>query len=214
MRGRFISVEGGEGAGKSTQISLLSAALNTAGIAHITTREPGGSDGAEAIRQLIVTGAQDRFDPISETLLIMAARAHHVQAIIKPALRDGIWVLCDRFFDSTRVYQGVAKGVGDAWLQQLHHTIFGNLSPDVTLLYDIAPDIGLKRALSRKGNETRFEELPLSFHHALRQGFLAIASAEPQRLVVIDASDSASAVHAATLAELNQRLSLQLKAAA
>ena len=212
MRGRFISVEGGEGAGKSTQIALLSAALKASNIAHITTREPGGSDGAEAIRELIVTGNKDRFDPVSETLLIMAARAHHVQSTIFPALERGQWVLCDRFFDSTRVYQGIAKQLGDDWLQQLHHAIFGNLLPDVTLLYDLDPETGLKRALARKGKETRFEELPLAFHQALRSGFLAIAQREPHRVAVIDASTSIESIHAATLAALNQRLSLNLTA--
>lgn len=190
QRGRFISVEGGEGAGKSTQIDGLAESITQAGFNVLTTREPGGTASAETIRQLLVTGDTDRWLPQSEALLVMAARMEHVERVIRPALAAGTWVVSDRFFDSTRVYQGLAKGLGDAWLMQLHHLLFGTLAPDLTIYLDIAPEIGLKRAEQRQHNETRFESQTLAFHQMVRQGFCAIAAAEPERVRLIDASQS------------------------
>ncbi len=211
---RFITFEGGEGAGKSTQIKVVAEALARAGIPHILTREPGGSAGAEAIRELIVTGQADRWDPVTETLLIMAARNDHIFNTVQPALVAGTWVLCDRFLDSTRVYQGIAKQVNSAWLEQLHRLLFGSLLPDVTVLLDIDPSIGLQRAAERKGNEMRFEGLPLHFHQTLREGFLHLAQREPQRFVVVDAAVDAAQVSAMLLAQLSQRLQIELTHAA
>lgn len=190
----FVTFEGGEGAGKSTQLRLLSQTLEQAGIAHITTREPGGSPGAEDIRRLIVSGEAGRWDAETETLLLMAARMHHVRHTIQPALDAGQWVLCDRFFDSTRVYQGIAKGLGEQWLSQLHSLLFGHLRPDLTLYFDIDPAAGLARSTARGDTEQRFESLPLDFHQRLREGFLALARQEPHRIRVIDAAGPMEAV--------------------
>lgn len=210
MRGRFVTIEGGEGAGKSTQIKLLSSSLTQAGIEHILTREPGGSEGAESIRALIVTGDKDRWDPVTEALLIMAARAHHVQHTILPALEAGKWVLCDRFFDSTCVYQGIAKGLGLSWLRQLYALTIGAICPDLTLLYDIDPQIGVERAIARHGHETRFEDMPFDFHQALREGFLHLAKEEKERFIVIDASRCLSDIHSETINLMNVHLGIGL----
>ena len=142
QRSRFITLEGGEGAGKSTQVKRLAHAFANAGIGLRVTREPGGSAGGEAIRGLVVNGAVDRWNPTTESLLFMTARYDHVETTIKPALASGMWVVCDRFYDSTYVYQGMAKAVGTAWLNQLYAQLFGNCAPDVTLWLDLPPTIG------------------------------------------------------------------------
>lgn len=209
-RGCFISFEGGEGAGKSTQLELLSEALARAGISHIRTREPGGSGGAEAIRALIVQGDANRWDAVTETLLLMAARHHHIQEVISPALSTGTWVLCDRFYDSTRVYQGIAKNVSSEWITQCHHLIFGNLMPDLTLYFDIDAKVGLERTLTRRGSETRFESMPVAFHEKLRHGFLSLAAAESSRIYTIDAAQSLESVQMDVLNTINQQLGTQL----
>lgn len=208
---RFITFEGGEGAGKSTQIKLLGQALSAAGIAHHLTREPGGSEGAEAIRSLIVSGDAARWDAPTETLLLMAARADHVAKTIRPKLAAGEWVVSDRFFDSTLVYQGIAKGLGMAWIKQLHTLLFGNLAPDLTLILDIDPKLGLSRASKRTHNETRFEGMEISFHQRLRDGFHAIASAEPARCKIVDASADVASVHQAIIDTTNKQFQLNLK---
>lgn len=215
MRGRFITLEGGEGAGKSTQIKLLSQAFVKAGINAITTREPGGSPGAEAIRDLVVTGTTDRWHPTTEALLFMAARYDHLETKIKPALASGEWVLCDRFYDSTYIYQGIAKNVGGAWLDQLYRMLFTNTTPDLTLLLDLPPAIGLKRA-DKRGNtvESRFEQMDVSFHETLREGFLTLAKNHPNRITTVDATADAAAVHQSAIAALNTRFGLALTPAA
>jgi dTMP kinase len=198
-RGRFITFEGGEGCGKTTQIKLLSETLTQRGIAHITTREPGGTPLAEKIRPLLVEAQMqvEDWNPLAETLLFLAARAQHWQQKIEPALESGQWVLCDRFMDSTFVYQGIGKGLGLAFLQQLQHSLGGGAwKPDLTLLLDIDPTQGLERAHKRHHNETRFEDLDTHFHQRLREGFLQIATAEPQRVKVINAALSLSEVQA------------------
>lgn len=196
-RGKFITFEGGEGCGKTTQIKLLSAALTQRGVAHITTREPGGTPLAEKIRPLLVEAqtAGEDWTPLAETLLFLAARVQHWQQKIEPALAAGQWVLCDRFIDSTLVYQGIGKGLGLETLQTLHHNINGDAwKPDVTLLLDIDPAEGLKRAGARNDNETRFEDLDFSFHQKLREGFLQLAKAEPTRIRIINALGSPESV--------------------
>jgi dTMP kinase len=187
--GRFISFEGGEGAGKSTQIRRLADRLADAGIDAITTREPGGTEGAEAIRSLVTEGAADRWSPLTETLLFVAARQDHVERLIRPALDGGTWVLCDRFMDSTRVYQGVAGTLGLEKIDQLHRSIFGDMKPDLTLVLDLPVKAGLARRHG-SGEINRFDRMVTSFHDDVRQGFLNLAKAEPARFGVVDAMPS------------------------
>lgn len=210
MQPRFITFEGGEGAGKSTQLKLLAKAFAAAALPHLLTREPGGSAGGEAIRSLVVTGAVDRWHPATEALLFMAARLDHIETRIRPALAHGEWVLCDRFYDSTYVYQGFAKQVGTAWLDGLYHQLYGQFAPDLTLLLDIPVEAGLARAGARAGDETRFESMQVAFHESLRTGFLQLAKAHPRRIHCFDASQPADKVHAQIISALNQRFSLSL----
>jgi dTMP kinase len=207
-RGKFITIEGGEGGGKSTQIRRLARALEAAGRTIVTTREPGGSPGAEEIRALVVQGAPERWDPITEALLITAARREHVVRTIEPALRAGAWVISDRFADSTLAYQGFGRGIDRAALEALRRLAVDALVPDLTLILDLPVEIGLARARARAGQELRFEAMDTAFHDRLRQGFLAIAAAEPQRCAVIDANQPIDAVHAAIVAATSQRLGI------
>lgn len=186
-RGRFITFEGGEGAGKTTQIALLRRHLEAGGRGVLATREPGGTPGAEEIRRLLVTGEPGRWDAWSEALLVTAARRDHVERVIRPALAAGTWVLCDRFLDSTLAYQGAVAGLGADAIEALHTLVFGRLRPDLTLLLDIDPAVGLARAGKRAEGEGRFEARGLEWHRKLREAFLAIAEAEPGRVRVIDA---------------------------
>jgi dTMP kinase len=213
-RGRFITLEGGEGAGKSTQITLLAQSFTNAWLSAITTREPGGSVGGEAIRGLVVSGAADKWHPTTESLLFMAARFDHLETKIKPALAKGEWVLCDRFYDSTTIYQGIAKNVGTTWLDGLYRQLFANTAPDLTLLLDLPPSVGLARTNTR-GNtaESRFEGMDISFHESLRTGFLSLAKANPSRIQTVDATQDAATVHAAIIAAVNVRFGLALNAA-
>lgn len=194
--GRFITLEGGEGAGKSTQIRLLAEALRAQGQPVVTTREPGGSPGAEAIRDLLVNGETGRWLPVSEALLLAAARYDHIQRTILPARARGQWVLCDRFADSTLAYQGAGHGLDPALLGQLRDMATAGLRPDLTLILDVDPAIGLSRAAARRGGEDRYEQMDLGFHQRLRDAYLSIAQAEPDRCVVIDASGDPAAIQA------------------
>lgn len=205
-RGRFITLEGGEGAGKSTQIRLLDEALRADGRQVVTTREPGGSAGAEAIRNLLVNGDVGRWLPVSEALLLSAARYDHVQRTILPAIEQGQWVLCDRFADSTTAYQGDGHGLDRGLLAQLRDIAVGSTRPDLTLILDIDPTIGLARAASRNGGEDRYEQMKLDFHRRLREGYLAIAAAEPERCVIVDASQAIDALQAAIRQAVHDRL--------
>jgi dTMP kinase len=199
VKGYFISFEGGEGSGKTTQIRKLFDAFTAAGRKCIVTREPGGSPSAEAIRKLLLTGSTDKWNAVAETLLFQAARVEHVENVIRPALARGEIVLCDRFVDSTIVYQGIGKGLGVEYIRELHRLTLGGLMPDVTLLFDIDPKEGLKRAGSRAGNETRFENMDIAFHRSVREGFLMLAKAEPQRFAIIDAGKSMEEVAQAVI---------------
>lgn len=192
--GLFITFEGGEGAGKSTQIARLAAKLKGKGAGVLTTREPGGTPEAEAIRKAIVSGKVGRWSPLAETLLISAARDSHLREKIRPALQSGMIVLCDRFMDSTRAYQGVAGGVDPALISSLERHVVGTTVPDLTLILDIDPREGLVRA---KLDENRFERKSMEFHLKLRAAFREIAKAEPQRCRIIDASSSRDLVFAA-----------------
>jgi dTMP kinase len=192
--GLFITFEGGEGAGKSTQIARLAAKLREEGAEVLTTREPGGTPEAEAIRTAIVSGKVGRWSPLAETLLINAARDSHLREKIRPALESGTIVLCDRFMDSTRAYQGAAGGVDPALISSLERHVVGTTVPDLTLILDIDPQQGLSRA---KRDENRFELKSLEFHLQLRTAFREIAKAEPQRCRIIDAGGSQDTVFAA-----------------
>lgn len=197
MAGRFITIEGGEGAGKSSQILRLEQRLKDSGYEIIRTREPGGSDGAEAIRNLLVQGEVNRWDAVSEVLLFLAARRDHVEKKIKPALRDGCWVICDRYQDSTLAYQAYARGLGVEYVNGLYLAAIGNFWPDMTLILDIDPEVGLKRARSSAAaiKNDRFEAEALDFHQRLREGFLDIAAKNQSRCKIIDASGDVDAVH-------------------
>jgi len=187
--GSFITLEGGEGSGKSTQIALLTQKLKAAGKQVVETREPGGSEGAEKIRQLLVTGNPQSWSPVAEALLIYAARDDHLRRVIIPAIDDGKFVVCDRFIDSTTAYQGVGGGVSMEFLKALKTHVVGKYSPDLTLIFDLDPQTGLGRAKARaQDGEDRFEAKGLTYHQKIRQAFVDIAEKYPQRCVVVDAS--------------------------
>ncbi len=214
-RGRFITLEGGEGAGKSTQLRLLADALARAGIDVVATREPGGSPGAEQIRALLVNGAVARWDPTTELLLHFAARRDHLVKTIWPALAAGRWVISDRFADSTRAYQGHGHGIESAMIERLYADTVGEFAPDLTLVLDLPVEAGLRRAAARPpgGGEDRYEQMELAFHRRLRDGFLAIARAAPERCLVIDGDRGVSAVQASIRAAVADRLGIALDAA-
>lgn len=186
VRGNFITFEGCEGVGKSTQITRLAEYLNVIGQNVIVTREPGGTLGAEKIRELLVTGCCERWDAITEALLNFAARRDHVERIIRPALKTGQWVICDRFADSTTAYQGYAGGMTQADIKLLYSISIGSLKPDLTFIIDVPVDISLMRIQARHGVEDRYERMDRTFHENLRQGFLNIAQKNSERCVVID----------------------------
>lgn len=189
--GKFITFEGGEGCGKSTQVSHLIQFLRAKGVKALPTREPGGSPGAELIRELHVTGEPDRWDALTETLLLFAARRDHLVRTIQPALQEGTWVICDRYVDSTKAYQGYGRGVDRAAIDTLHTMVAGSLRPDLTFVLDIDPEVGLKRTFERAhGLEDRFERMDINFHRRLRAGYLEIAKQNPARYVVVDADRS------------------------
>lgn len=197
-RGRFISFEGGEGSGKSTQIRLLAGRLAAAKQRVIVTREPGGSPGAEIIRYLVLSGMGKLLGADAETLLFAAARDDHVHTIIEPALKQGVWVLCDRFFDSTRVYQGALGKVAPGILNAMQRVTIGDLKPDLTIILDVPVEVGLTRAAARRGSAAadRFEAEDIKFHQELREAYRQIAMAEPQRCVLIDATTEPDVVAA------------------
>jgi len=205
--GRFITLEGGEGAGKSTQIQVVKDYLLTCGNDVVVTREPGGTSEGQEIRNLLVSGDKDKWSPLSETLLILADRAAHLERVIRPALAEGKYVVCDRFFDSTKAYQGVAGGLGLDVIHNLQQPVLGTTLPDVTLLLDIDPEKGLRRAQER-GGELRFESKTLAYHRTLRNAFLDFAAQEPDRIFVIDADRDVEAVSADILAVLDERLNV------
>jgi dTMP kinase len=206
-RGKFISLEGGEGAGKSTQARLLRTALEAHDRAVLLTREPGGSPGAEEIRKLVVEGAPERWTPLAETLLFLAARADHIARAIEPALARGTWVISDRFADSTFVYQGIARGLGVEFVRRLQHAALGDFHPDLTLMLDVNPQEGLTRAGARGvSGENRFERFDAAFHASLREGFRAIAKAEPQRCAIVDAGADVEKIAAEIWRIVGERL--------
>jgi dTMP kinase len=206
--GRFITFEGGEGAGKSTQSRRLAERLRALGHEVVLTREPGGSPGAEALRSLLVEGEADRWSPLSETLMMYAARADHLERTIRPALERGAWVICDRFLDSTRAYQGAGGGAPPELIAQLEQAVVGPDRPNLTLMFDLPVDVGLARSGAR-GGAARFEAKGVAFHQALRAAFLAIARAEPDRCVVIDSTRDIGEVEAAVWAAVTAQFAVE-----
>jgi dTMP kinase len=205
-RGRFITFEGGEGAGKSTQVRILAERLRGAGHEVVATREPGGSEGAEAIRALLLTGDADRWSAVSETLLMYAARRDHIERTIRPALGRGAWVISDRFADSSRAYQGAGGGAPQGLLAAMDTFVVEDMRPDLTLVLDLPVEQGLARAGLRGGAEMRFESKGVAFHQRLRQAFLDIAAAEPGRCAVVAADRTPDQVSAAIWSAVAQRL--------
>jgi len=207
-RGRFITFEGGEGSGKSTQIKAIAQRLDATKLRTIVTREPGGSPGAEIIRHLVLSGMGKLLGADAETLLFAAARDDHVRSVIQPALSQGTWVLCDRFSDSTRAYQGRLGNVPPGVLNAMERVTIGDLKPDLTIILDVPVEIGMQRAAARRGIGTpdRFEAEDVRFHRELRESYRQIAADEPQRCVLIDATPDPATVADSVWAVLRDRL--------
>jgi dTMP kinase len=212
--GRFITLEGGEGAGKSTQARRLASHLKELGISVVVTREPGGSPGAEALREVILSGAAAPFGPSGEAILFTAARIDHIDATIAPALQRGEWVISDRFADSTRAYQGSAGKLDAAMIASLERVALGDLRPDLTLILDLPVAVGMARAAERLGRDAkadRFEAEGTAFHETLRRAFLDIAAAEPERCAVIAADKPVEEVARSIWGVVRERLGWALK---
>src|SRR5579872_269571 len=208
MRGRFITLEGGEGTGKSTQALLLTQRLRAMGIGVVLTREPGGSPGAEIIRHVLLSGAAKSLGPDAEAILLAAARDDHVSATIAPALARGRWVISDRFADSTKVYQGALGGVDPRLIGGLYRVTVGDLKPDLTFVLDVPAEVGLERAGKRRGEAgaDRFEGESLEFHEKLREAYLQLAASEPSRCVLVNASDPLTTVASRIWEAVDKRL--------
>jgi dTMP kinase len=207
-RGKFITFEGGEGAGKSTQVSRLAHKLRQLGLGVVTSREPGGSAGAEAIRHVLLSGAAKPFGPLLEAILFAAARADHLRQTIQPALERGQWVISDRFADSTRIYQGALGNVDPRLISRLEKLTVGELGPNLTIILDVPPETGLARATKRRGDAPidRFEGEAFDFHKKLREAYIELAEREPQRCIVINASPDPATVAEFVWAAVNTRL--------
>lgn len=221
QKGLFITLEGGDGTGKSTQIRMLAAALSAAGIDAVTTREPGGTPQAERIRDLLLQRDSGSFDPLTEAMLMFSARREHLVNKIWPEMEKGKWVISDRFADSTRAFQGYGMGLDAALIEKLYALVAGDFQPDLTFIFDIEPEAGLARSMKQKGQtqnatestEDRYERMGLAFHNRLRNGFLAIAKAYPDRCVIIDAAQDIQTVHKQVLCVIEDRYGLSLKEA-
>lgn len=222
QKGIFITLEGGDGTGKSTQIRLLAAALAAAGVEVVATREPGGTPQAERIRNLLLQRDSGSFDPLTEAMLMFAARREHLVNKIWPSVEAGKWVISDRFADSTRAFQGYGMGLDLALIERLYTLVAGDFEPDLTLIFDIDPEAGLARSMKHmsqtanttESTEDRYERMGLAFHTRLREGFLAIAKQNPDRCVVIDAAQDIQAVHRAVVDIVTRRFGLDLREAA
>jgi dTMP kinase len=204
--GHFVTFEGGEGAGKSTQLQRLADTLRKSGLPVTVTREPGGAPGAELIRNLLVEGAVGRWDAMTEALLHLAARRDHLVRTVWPALSEGTWVLCDRFADSTLAYQGYGHGLPAHIIEQFYSLAVGSFAPDLTVILDLPVEEGLARASKRGGGEDRYERMGRDFHERLRRGFLEIAQHHPERCVVVSGLGSQDEVHAQVLHAVETRL--------
>lgn len=217
MAVNFISFEGPEGAGKSTQVSALATAFKQAGLNVVTTREPGGTVGAESIRELLVNGDITKWDATTELLLHLAARNDHVNKFVKPMLAAGKFVICDRFADSTIAYQAYAHGLGEAFVNQMCNLVLGNFQPQLTLILDLKIEDSINRTMQREkglapgiARENRYEKMGVDFHQKVRHGFLEIAKLNPQRCVVINANSAIASLHAQIIATINNKLGLSL----
>ena len=214
MRGKFITLEGGEGCGKSTQLKLLAAYLQNKGIDTVQTKEPGSTPEGKILRELLVTGDKDKFDAISECLLYYADRRCNLTKVVWPALEQGKWVISDRFADSTEAYQyyGYDKRVSYDILSGLYRIVAGDFKPDLTLILDIEPEVGMRRSFAKAETmavkELRFESRQLEFHQNLRRGFLEIAEREPERCAIINADTDIETVHQRIIETVKQRLGI------
>ncbi len=212
MKGKFITLEGGEGCGKSTQSKLLQAYLQAKGIETLLSKEPGGTPEGIVLRQLLVTGDKDKFDPITECLLYYADRRQHLTKLVWPAMNEGKWVISDRYADSTEAYQyyGYNKRIDYATLQNMYQIVAGDFKPDLTLILDMPPEVGMARsfakAASMESKELRFESRQIDFHNNLRHGFLEIAKREPERCVVINADTDIETLHQRIVKVVEERL--------
>lgn len=222
QKGAFITFEGGDGTGKSTQVRLLTAALQSAGVELVATREPGGTPQAERIRNLLLQRDSGHFDPMTEAMMMMAARREHLVDKIWPSLEEGKWVISDRFADSTRAFQGYGLGLEAETIEKIYEIIAGDFQPDLTFIFDIDPEVGLKRSMKQlstttnttEATEDRYERMGLPFHNRLRNGFLDIVKKYPDRCVLIDATQSIEAIHKQILQVITKRFGLSLKEAA
>jgi dTMP kinase len=210
-KGKLITFEGGEGSGKSTQCKLLKKAFDNQNLEIIHTREPGGTEGAELIRDLLVKGDVNKWDAITETLLHLAARQDHIRNLIKPSLDSGKHIICDRFTDSTIAYQGFAHGLGLAKIDFLQKQVLGNFQPDITFILDISVKDGITRAAKRNDIENRYEKMGNFFHTKVKEGFLEIARKDPNRCILIKANDSIDNVHQIVINSINEKFSLSLE---
>ncbi|MCQ2734665.1 MAG: dTMP kinase [Alphaproteobacteria bacterium] len=212
MNGKFITIEGGEGSGKSTQVKLLASYLQTKGIDVLTTKEPGGTPEGKVLRELLVTGDKDKFDAITECLLYYADRRNHLTKLVWPSMQEGKWVISDRFADSTEAYQyyGYNKRVDYETLENMYKIVAGDFKPDLTIILDIDPKVGMQRSFAKaqemKVKELRFESRQLEFHQNLRQGFLDIAKREPKRCVVLNADKDIETLHREIVEVVQSRL--------
>ena len=207
-KGKFITFEGGEGGGKSTQLLALANWLKECDISVATTREPGGTPSAELIRKLLVEGEADRWQPLTEVLLNYAARNEHIKHTILPALDSGTWVLSDRFYDSTIAYQVFGHGLDYGVIRDIHALVIANVIPDLTFLFDVPVDVGLKRAKTRAIKEDRYEQMDKKFHNSVQSGFLKLAKAEPDRFIVLDATLEINDVTSVIVQHVVQRFKL------
>ena len=210
-KGKFITFEGGEGSGKSTQSRLLVESFRKYNINVLNTREPGGTAGAENIRQLLVTGDIHKWEPLTETFLHLAARKDHVEKLIKPSLAKGVFVICDRFSDSTISYQGYGHGLGITLINQLQLLAIENFKPDLTFILDIDIDKGISRADKRGNTEDRYEKMGIKFHKKVRKGFLDIAKKDNKRCQLINADDTIENIHNRIICITNEKLNITLK---
>lgn len=218
-KGVFITLEGGEGTGKSTQVKMLGAALSAAGVETVLTREPGGTDQAERIRNLMIQRDAGNFDPLTEAMLMMSARREHLVNKIWPSMEQGKWVVSDRFVDSTRAFQGYGMGLDQALIDRIYAMIAGDFQPDLTFVFDIDAEKGLSRSLKQlavtadknESTEDRYERMGVPFHNRLRQGFLEIAKRFPDRCVIIDASQDIATIHGQILKTIETRFGISLR---
>ncbi len=209
MNSLFITFEGGDGSGKSTQVNFLFDYLTSKKIDTIKTREPGGTPSAEVLRELLTKGETNKWQPITEALLMWAARFEHIHEVINPSLEMGKTVICDRFYDSTYAYQGIAHNLGLEKMIELKSLIIGNIEPSVTFILDIDPEIGLERTKDRGNSENRFENFDLDFHKKIRKGFLDIANKYKERCVLVNAELSQNEISKVIVKEINKRMNIK-----